>query len=151
MRRQIIFATLAAISIGGAGLLRASEPKVWADGLEVQSFNTGDAGPYNQTIEKALASGATWPRDPVRIGLEIQGGGTSYVAIRREDGPGEDPTTTVVTIVLSRLLDDSVASSWTRFAMDRQPDGSWRLTGVRRATRCMRSRSTDAFNAQPCP
>ncbi len=119
--------------------------------VPVDSFVLVDVTERNSEIALAVAEGETWPLDPIDLVLwylEFQS--APEVSISRKDGPGEAASTTTVTVIRDRLLDDSIRGIWDQLVLTRQPDGTWRIEEARRAYRCWRGFQQDAYGDLPC-
>lgn len=115
------------------------------------SFETLPVDRYAERLAKGIADGAPWTGDPIAIARELLGplSGAS-IRIDKQDGPGESPSTSTVTVVQESLLDDSVAGIWQRMMLRRDADGRWSVVSVERAYRCARSGSGE-YTADRCP
>lgn len=111
-----------------------------------------DVGPFNRRVAEACGAGDAWVRDPVPVVLEYLGGLDGRVAgLVRVDDRGEEPDSTVVTVVREGLEDDSVRSVWDEVHLTRTADGTWSLVSSYRAYRCWRRAQERSFSAEPCP
>jgi hypothetical protein len=119
--------------------------------VPIDSFVLVDVTERNARIAEAVADGETWPSDPIDLALwYLEFGGAPEMRISKTDAPGEAASTTTVTVIRDRLLDDSVRGIWDQLVLTRQPDGTWRIEEARRAYRCWRGFQLDAFGDLPC-
>jgi hypothetical protein len=121
--------------------------------VKVESWQSVDVAPLNARIEAAVATGAGWPRSPLRVTVELLGADidTRSVWLTAQGNRGEVPDTTVVIAVRDGFLDDSLRGDWHRIAYHRLGDGTWRVHEMGRAYRCWRGHHLNAFSAQLCP
>ena len=120
--------------------------------VSVESFQLIDGVDFNGTIATAVQEGRRWPRDPIRVAQEFLGSpGPGSVRIEREDGSGERPDSTTVTVLEDGFLDDSIRGRWTEFRQVRKADGTWRIAEVRRAYRCWRGHHQESYSQELCP
>lgn len=118
----------------------------------VESFSSPSSVSPNERLSEAADKGESWARDPIRIALELMGSqGARSVKIDREDQGGEAPRSTSVTVIEDGYLDDSLRGTWTRFAMERTEDGTWRITDIQKAYRCWRGHHQESYSARLCP
>lgn len=120
--------------------------------LRVESSNSLSFASFNEKLSDSVDNKEPWVRDPIRIALEFMSSpGARSIKIERKDKGGEAPRTSTVTVVEDGYLDDSLRGSWTRFALERHADGTWRVTAVQRAYRCWRGHHQDSYSARLCP
>jgi heat shock protein HslJ len=106
----------------------------------------------NHRVRTAADRGGSWVQDPIRIALEFRNVTEArIVTIKRVYESGEGPDSAHVTIVEDGYADDSVRGMWTRLAMIKLDDGTWRITEAHTAYRCRRGDHRDTYAAEPCP
>ena len=120
--------------------------------VKVESWESVDVSGLNARIEDGVAAGATWPRSPLRLTVEllVSDVDTRAIWLTEEGNRGEVADTTVVTAVRDGFLDDSVRGDWQRIVYHRLGDGTWRVHEARRAYRCWRGHHLSAFSSQLC-
>lgn len=122
------------------------------DQLPVESFQRLAVDDINVRIAAAVDGGKDWPRDAIRVAQEFLGFTESRsVRMVRQDGSGERPDETTVTVVEDGYRDDSVRGRWTEFYMARAQDGFWRVEEIRQAYRCWRGSSRNSYSRELCP
>jgi len=110
-----------------------------------------DIAAFNAVLDKACSDGEDWAEDPIRIALRFaEPVNAPHVRVLRDDGSGEMPSTSKVTLVQQGFLDDSVSGSWIQVRL-RRMDCGWHLVDAQRAVRCRRAEDPDIFQAGPCP
>jgi len=116
-------------------------------------FQVLDTDSYNRRIDEALETGAEWPRSPLRTVLAMFGDDTDTRDVRIEESKNltEGADRTAFVVEKDGILDDSIRGSWLEAELERQDDGTWRVTTARIAWRCWRAKDPEAWTAEPCP
>jgi hypothetical protein len=121
--------------------------------VPVESWAELEVDEFNSTVEAAVDSGQTWPKDPIDVvDRFIWGpiGGANYTRLEKQDNRVEAPDSTVITLIRDRWADDSIRGDWHRISLYRLPDGTWRLSEARRAFRCYRGHQQGAYGERLC-
>lgn len=137
----------------GAGPAQADASAAGA-GPRVTSFEELEISPFNAEIERAVAGGEPWAREPMQLVLRLLGVSDEIPKEFTMSARGnrlEWPDSLSVTAVMDGLADDSVAGIWTQAELVRAADGTWRVWRWRQAYRCARVRQMDEYAGRPCP
>jgi len=106
----------------------------------------------NAEIVRAWQAGQMWPTRAFDVAMRALGPIESSAAkIDFRSQPVESPEVAWVVVILTGLLDDSIAAVRYSIHLDLQLDQTWRIRYVGTSTRCARGGHTDAFSASPCP
>jgi hypothetical protein len=118
----------------------------------MRSSKSVEPATFNLDLGAAARRGEDWVRDPAEVALRISKAGEApRVRLYREDNRSEAPDSSTVTVIMDRLLDDSIAGIWTQYRLARTSDGSWRVASVLRAFKSYRGPDADLYRAEPTP
>ena len=108
--------------------------------------------PVARFNEYASSTDAAWTRSALLTATEFAGAEDSEARSTsvRLESEGEARNNAIATVTLDGLLDDSVEAMRFVLSLQRQPDGSWRLTGGRWAQRCHPGRGHRTFLPRFC-
>ena len=108
---------------------------------------------YNKQIFSAIASGETWPQNPMLLVVRLfrLGGDAQYSSVVSESSGGEAPTSMTFTVMMDGLLDDSIRGIWNEIQLERSLEGNWHLDSLKVAYRCWRGCNQNRYSERLCP
>lgn len=118
----------------------------------VESFDTIEVTEFNKIILKAIADGEFWPFSPALIAFKVLGGDkeTRTFNLSQEANRVENPDIVISELIRDGFPDDSVRGDWHKLKLSKEPDNTWRIIYIHKASRCWRQDS-DAYRSGPCP
>ncbi len=162
--KPVVKVTVALVALGVAGCagskpaMNAPPPPVsaipagFAEIPMMRSSTNVEPATFNVEIGAAARRGEGWVRDPGLVALWVSKATEApRVRLYREDNRSEAPDSSTVTVIMDRLLDDSVAGIWTQYRLARAEDGSWRVARARQAYKAYRGGDTEFYRAEPTP
>ena len=150
---QALLAAFVLVAALGAASVREEEP---FKAPPITSYRVLPPDGLNREIDRAVAAGEAWPRDPVLVGLHAFSSSPealeerSDLTVHWKGRPEEHPKSGELVIVEQDAKDDAEAGEWQRFEMARLPDHTWRVTTHYAATRCWRGPRAGAWTREPC-
>ena len=118
----------------------------------MRSSRSVEPATFNVEIGAAARRSEYWVRDPGLVALHVSKAAEApLVRLYRQDNRRESPDSSTVTVIMDRLLDDSIAGIWTEYRMVREADGSWQVAGVRQAYKSYRGEDTEYYRDEPAP
>jgi hypothetical protein len=162
--KPVLMAAVTLVALGAAGCA-GSKPSMDAPPPPVSAIPAGfsetpmmrssanvEPATFNVEIGAAARRGEDWVRDPGLVALQVSKAAEApRVRLYREDNRSESPDSSTVTVIMDRLLDDSIAGIWTQYRLARAEDGSWRVAGARQAYKAYRGGDTEVYRAKPTP
>lgn len=127
-------------------------PAGFAETPMMRSSKSVEPATFNVEIGAAARRSESWVEDPGLVALYLSKAAEApRVRLYRLDNRSEAPDSSTVTVIMDRLLDDSVSGIWTQYRLARAEDGSWRVAGVRQAYKAYRGEDTENYRAEPAP
>jgi hypothetical protein len=118
----------------------------------IKSFDTIEVTELNKIIVKAIDSGENWPYSPALIAFNVLGGDkeTRTLNFSQEANRLENPDIVISELIRDGFPDDSVRGDWHRLKFSKEPDNTWRIIYIQKASRCWR-RDSIVYQSGPCP
>ena len=158
---KLSVAVVALASVGCAGSkpsvnspppAESAIPAEFAEIPMMRSSTSIEPATFNVEIGAAARRNEDWVRDPGLVALHVSKAASApRVRLYRKDNRGESPDSSTVTVIMDRLVDDSIAGIWTQYQMVRDEDQTWHMTGVRQAYKSYRGEDTEYYRAEPAP
>ncbi|MCK5241942.1 hypothetical protein KAR34_05785 [bacterium] len=124
------------------------------DQYPVKSYKYLEFGEFNQRIKLAVDEKEAWVKSPLLVSqrfVDISKEEPGFISIIKKDNASENPTESIVTIVLEGFLDDSQRGAWYQIYLKRDPPKScWLIKKVETAYLCWRGKK-NIFKKELCP
>ena len=139
-----------------ATALLLSSNGICAEVNQLQSWNDVDVSDFNKAIDNAVANGADWVTNPMKVALYVFNDDANYVDIHQEpsDGAGGEYVGAItISATYSGYMDDSVYGSHYELNLIRAEDyenSTWKVERLRVAYQCARG-NPDVYVSGPCP
>ena len=124
-----------------------------ADQFPVVSYKTVNADEFNTEVSTATKNLEKWAYQPLLVVYKYrQIEDANFVSVLMTHGQGEQPLTSVITIVEDGYYDDSLRGMWFRFHLARKAaQSAWQIKAIDQAYLCGRMGSPKEFSKNLCP